>query len=103
MEEQAGPGAAGRAPRPRNAAEEEYLAKLQAIRRQNYLEKKRILEKASVVRAVSPRPLSTPREDPTTGRRKREDEELEARRKKIAALKVSSHFTKQWNTLLRAH
>ena len=92
--EQAGPGAAGRAPRARNAAEGEYLAKLQAIRRQNYLEKKRILGKASVARDVSPQPLSAPREDPMTGGRKRE-EELEARRKKIAALKVSSDISRK--------
>ena len=74
-----------KAARPRNAAEEEYLAKLAAIRRQNYLDKKRIMEKAAV------------REEGGSAAHKaecvvsREQEALEARRKKIAVLKVSGH------------
>lgn len=66
----------------RNAAGEEYLAKLQAIRRQNYLEKKRIRDKVAKLEGddrVSPTARA-----PTPA----EETELNARRKKIAALKV---------------
>lgn len=90
------PVAGSRAPKARNAAEEEYLAKLQAIRRQNYLEKKRIMEKVSASRDAGaspppPAPRDHPPPPPQAGRR-REEDELEARRKKIAALKVSAGF-----------
>lgn len=87
--------AGSRAPKARNAAEEEYLAKLQAIRRQNYLEKKRIMEKVSASKdaGASP-PPPAPRDHPPPPQvgRRREEDELEARRKKIAALKVSAGF-----------
>lgn len=66
----------------RNAAEEEYLAKLQAIRRQNYLEKKRIQDK--VVKLGDDDRVSPTGRAPTPA----EETELNARRKKIAALKV---------------
>ena len=86
--------AGSRAPKARNAAEEEYLAKLQAIRRQNYLEKKRIMEKVSASKDTGaspspPAPRDHPPPPPQAGRR-REEDELEVRRKKIAALKVSA-------------
>ena len=85
------PVAPGRAPKARNAAEEEYLTKLQAIRRQNYLEKKRIMERVSV--GKDPTPPAPVKEEPApVGGRRREEEELEARRRKIAALKVSSGY-----------
>ena len=72
----------------RNAAEEEYLAKLQAIRRQNYLEKKRIQERVNLPSTASPGPPSPPpRAVPVFPR---PHDELEARRKKIAALKVGT-------------
>ena len=87
--------------RARNAAEDEYLAKLQAIRRQNYLEKKRIQEKIQLAGRDSVRdtPPSLPppptkhtpsppppptKHTPTPSQLM----ELEARKKKIAALKV---------------
>ena len=75
-----------RAPKCRNAAEEEYLAKLHAIRRRNYLEKKRIMEKVSA-KEVPPNPSFSP-ERAVNRQQERGQEELDARRKKIAALKV---------------
>ena len=64
----------------RPGAEEEYLAKLQAIRRQNFLERKRIQDRAQGVMQAPP--PSPPPPAP------RSETEMEARRKKIAALKV---------------
>ena len=73
------------APKARNVAEEAYLAKLQAIRRQNYIEKKRIQEK--VHGAGKMIDITTSPTPPQLSHHQR-DNELEARRKKIAALKV---------------
>lgn len=70
----------------RNAAEEEYLAKLQAIRRQNYMERKRIQDKAHVAVLRDNDRGSPTGHAPTPA----EEMELNARRKKIAALKVES-------------
>ena len=73
-------------PKARNAAEEEYLAKLQAIRRQNYLERKRIQDKAHIAVSRDNDRSSPTGHAPTPA----EEIELNARRKKIAALKVES-------------
>jgi hypothetical protein len=100
--------------RARNAAEDEYLAKLQAIRRQNYLEKKRIQEKIQLAGRDSvrdtppslpppptkhtpspppppikhtPSPLPPPtKHTPSPSQLT----ELEARKRKIAALKAQA-------------
>ena len=68
--------------KPRSKAEDEYLAKLQAIRRQNFLERKRIQERVQG-EVAAPTPSPPPLRRPET--------EVEARRKKIAALKVTAH------------
>ena len=81
---------------------QEYLEKLQAIRKQNYMERKRIQQRIAVVydapppavqqRPVSPKPAKS---EPTSKPEISADE----RRKKIAALKVFSEHLYQLTPL----
>ena len=64
---------------------QDYLARLQAIRQQNYLERKRIQQRMQLYRPDPPQPEAPPKTRVVGGP---PQINLEERRRKIAALKV---------------